>query len=185
MYRNKLLNSIALLRMCLNPNSGSYTAPMIATPTLVQKLDDEITKLTQVRDLLADAGVLAVINHVIGCTHASNLAAPESFGPAANGGKGRLLKAARECVRTLDAPFTKMELAAKMRGIGCVVNATKTQLQYPVQRLLSEGVVKIVEEGGGRRPTRYQTEEPTNGDATRVTEVPMQSPPQLRDSGVT
>jgi hypothetical protein len=134
----------------------------MTNPTLVQKLDEEITKLTQMRDLLADAGVLAVVNHVIGRTQASNLPAPESFRPEANRGSGKVLKAARECVTTLDAPFTKMELAAKMRDIGCVVNAPKTQLHYPVQKLLSEGVLKMVDQGGGRQPTRYQRNESGN-----------------------
>lgn len=149
---------------------------------MLHKLDEEITKLAQVRDLLSDAGVLAVVKHVVNRMQVLDLPPKESSRAAGKRGTGELLKGARQCVRTFEKPFTKTELATKMRAIGCAVDAPKTQLQYSMQKLLAEGVVKIVEEGGARRPTRYQTNRQNeSADQSDRSSTPIASAdPQLR-----
>lgn len=129
---------------------------IIKTQTLLQKLDEEITKLAQVRELLADAGVSAVLKEVFGSTEPHDQSRSASCKLEEPRLQGAIMRAAYKCVHGLDEPFTKADLADRMRSAGQILENPKTQLHYAMQRFIAEKIVKVVEEGGGKRPTKYQ-----------------------------
>lgn len=64
---------------------------------------------------------------------------------------------AYKCVLNMDEPFTARELIEKMREAGYEFGEhPEVSIHVPLKKLIEDGVLEIVEQGMGRRPTVYQ-----------------------------
>lgn len=119
-------------------------------------LDDKIAKLTQLRGLLADPAVSALVAEIIqGPLAFASLKTPGNFGQP--GSSRSMVDAAYRCVIEMDdEPFTKSDLAECLRRAGHACENPKTALHYSIQRLLAHRVINLVEHGGAQRPNKYQ-----------------------------
>ena len=123
---------------------------------IVHAFDDEIVKLAQMRELLTDAGILALTkqlfeNHM---TRATVRTHSRVAGTRAYGG---LVRAVFESVDDIgDEPFTKWDLAERLPQKGYEIKEPTNRLFYPIQRLVADGIIKLIEQGGGNRPNAYQ-----------------------------
>lgn len=126
------------------------------TQAVVQALNEKIAQLTLVRDVLSDAGMLALIKETIqipaGSVRTRTHCASESDRP-----HGGIVRAAFESVEEIgDEPFTKWDLAEKLRQSGYQIRNPKNAMFYPIQCLLVDGKIERVKQGGGNRPNTYR-----------------------------
>ena len=111
------------------------------------------------RELLADPGVLAIVKQVINVAEPQPQDRVDACSTEKPRLQGAVLRRAYECVQGMDDPFTKRDLADKMRAAGYTVKGSpKTALHYAMQKFVSERLLRLVEEsgGGGRHESKYQ-----------------------------
>jgi hypothetical protein len=137
--------------------------------SIQSKIDQRITKLNQVRELLADPEMLALIKEVVtedgAEPTASNLppiqlpvpqTPAEPPEPAWNF-RGWMTQTAYQCVLKMNQPFTGRELIEKMREAGYTFfGHPEVSIHTPLKKLIKENVLEIVEQGAGRHATVYQ-----------------------------
>ncbi len=136
---------------------------------LLSELDEQIAKLMQLRKLLSD---WALVKHTV-----PSHTAPATRRRRAEGQQyGGIVQAAFECVHAMEAqPFTKAELAEKVRAAGREIRSHRHAMYYAVQQFLRDGVIELVERGGGKRANKYQRVETKRAE-------PNTSAEQLKDA---
>jgi hypothetical protein len=124
------------------------------TQAVVQALDEKIANLTQMRTILADPGMLAIIKEIVGNPSSSIRAETQS--PNMSTRQRGIVDAAFECVEEIGDEFTKWDLAEKLRQRGYQIRNPKNGMYYPIQCLLIDGRIEQVKQGGGNRPNTYR-----------------------------
>jgi len=138
--------------------------------SIQSKIDQRITKLQRVRELLADPETLALIKEILledgeSVTPTPNtipLQLPEPQTPTpppepAMSFRGWMTQTAYECVLKMNEPFTGRELIEKMRETGYTFfGYPEVSIHTPLKKLIKEKVLEIVEQGVGRHATVYQ-----------------------------
>lgn len=120
--------------------------------TILSELDEKIAKLKHLRGLLSDTTVWALVSHAWLIN-----AAPVERRRRATGQYGGIVKAAYRCVQAMDGQlFTKAELAERVRTAGHKIRNHRHAMYYPVQRLIKDEVIELVERGGGKRENTYR-----------------------------
>jgi len=67
------------------------------------------------------------------------------------------LRIAFLCIESLDEPFCSQELIRKMRAAGhTFVGDPNVSIRSVLQKLLNRGILEVVEDGAGQRPTTYK-----------------------------
>jgi hypothetical protein len=121
-----------------------------------QALKKTIANLTQMRPILADPGMLALIKEIVG-NPASSIRAETHSPNVSTRPYGGTVRAAFEMVGDMgDEPFTKRELAERLRENGYEIKNPRTALVYATKRLLADGMIERIKQGGGRRGDAYQ-----------------------------
>jgi hypothetical protein len=144
---------------------------------VLKNLDGQIEKLQQVRQLLADPIVLRVVKAAItgaGSTDSDPIVASEPVGArhphrsASKRPKG-LVSAARQCIEKMGyEPFSKRDLAQRLYHVGFRIKKPKTELSYPITKLMAEGVIELAQRAGRGnkyRRTQITHAEPNNDPA--------------------
>lgn len=142
--------------------------------SIQSKIDQRITKLQRVRELLADPEMLALIREILiedGAEPGPVAPAPSPIPvqppvpqspappqePADVNFRGLMTQSAYKCVLNMNQPFTGRELIEKMREAGYTFfDHPEVSIHTPLKKLIKENVLEIVEEGVGRHATVYQ-----------------------------
>jgi len=147
---------------------------------VVRNLDEQIAKLQQLRELLADTNVLNAVKVAItGASRtASDLIAggePVGARPHQRSGSRRrngLADAARQCIGKMGyEPFSKRDLAQRLHDFGFTIKKPKTELSYAITRLMGEGVIELAQRAGRGnkyRKTQNKNVEPNNDPAPQI-----------------
>jgi hypothetical protein len=125
------------------------------TQAIANALDEKIAKLTQMRELLADPAIVVLVKEIFQKTTTptvrtlSGAAAPHLRRP--------LSRTAYEAVQSMDGPFTKVDVAERMKQMaGYVCENPKDRLHSVMKTFVDEGIVNLIEQGGARRPNKYE-----------------------------
>jgi hypothetical protein len=143
------------------------------------KIDQRIAKLQQVKELFADPGIFAFVKEILNEPDSAK-PRPAAQKPAPNPApkekpapiekpvtaqaptskpslRGLMTITADRCVRSMNQPFTAGELIEKMREAGYKFSGhPEVSIHAPLQKLIKDEVLEIVEQGAGRRATVYQ-----------------------------
>src|ERR1019366_9506831 len=111
------------------------------TQSVVRAVDETIANLTQMRPILADPVMLALIKNIVG-NPASSIRAETHSPNVSTRPYGGNVRAAFDIVEDIgDETFTAWDLADRMRRKGCEIKNPKNGLFYPIQRLLADGII--------------------------------------------
>lgn len=143
---------------------------------VLSELDEQIAKLKRLRELLADSTVWALVRHTWP-VHT----APVARRRRADGRQyGGIVQAAYECVLKMNGElFTKSELAERVRATGYEIREHRHAMYYAVQKFLRDGVIELIERGGGKRPNKYQRVVTTHAEPNTCAEQLKDSAPPL------
>lgn len=126
------------------------------TEAVVRSVDEKIANLKQMRPILADPGMLALIKEIVR-TPAASVSARTHCASESDKSHGGIVRAAFEAIEEIgDEPFTKWDLAEKLRQRGYQIRNPKNAMFYPIQCLLVDGRIERVKQGGGNRPNTYR-----------------------------
>lgn len=154
--------------------------PLNGTAAVIRAFDEEMAKALRLRELLTDTAMLALVKKVLQPTAAMS---DSSHNSKHHGPRGAIAKATYQIVRDMGyEPFTKRDLADKLRSSGLEVKNAKNALFYPVQKMLIDGVIERIQHGGGRGTNTYrkirshQHQQPANRREGRNADVVSDTP---------
>lgn len=117
--------------------------------------DATVRKINQLKELLSDPVINQVARNMLGITQHCG-----SVGMI--GRPGSVLRKACEIVMTYDRkhPFTVKEVRDGMlkSGYSFAVKKNRMAVQAALRKMVEGGIIKLIEEGGGRRPKIFQRE---------------------------
>lgn len=127
------------------------------TQGVVQAFNEKIARITQVRDLLNDRGVLALVKEIIQ-PPAPSVRAGKHSADAGTRPYGGIVRAVFEIVTDMgDKQFTKRDLAERLRRNGYEIKKpSSSALFYATRQLVADKVIEQIGQGGGNRPDVYQ-----------------------------
>jgi hypothetical protein len=124
------------------------------TDAVAKAINETISKFTQMRELLCDPVISALVNEIVQIQTPSVRAGGRSPNAGARWG---IVGAASRIIQEMDdEPFTKNDLAEKLRHEGYDIDAAKNSLYYPLQKLMAEHMIERIRKGGGKRADTYQ-----------------------------
>lgn len=127
---------------------------------LIRRSEEQANRLKELRRILGDSEMVATLNQVLASKNGDSLARikPTVIEDKANK-KGELLRKIQYvCELHAMEPFTVQDIVQAYENVGYKFDAKdKAVSAYTaLQRLVEKGVLRIIEEGKGSKPTKYQ-----------------------------
>jgi hypothetical protein len=132
---------------------------------VTQQIDARIAKLQQVRELLKDPEVFALVKAIVTNGAVTNGAAPSDKKASKSGKRpphrrwrGSMATTAYECVQDMEGRFTRQDLVKELKAAGYefIGRNPLMSMQRTLEKLLHDKIIRIVTPGAGRRPTLYE-----------------------------
>src|SRR6476646_7311481 len=125
----------------------------------LNKISDKIAKMEQLKELLADPEMAQLASEVLSSSQSNNWPMVPDIADIVVGKPNSKIRKALEAVATFSGKFTAQDLKDRMLQSNYHFKAKSPMIgvQRVLRHLVKDGVVKRVQEGGGRRPHIYET----------------------------